>query len=161
MNTQSVIGRLPHRYFVTRGSGTGKSPLVAFDSALRTAGIADYNLLRVSSILPAGAEPYDMVDLPGGSLLPCVYSIAQVGPDDPPLVAAVAVAIPAVDNRVGVIMEWHGQGDEAYARAMVQDMAQEAMMIRNTPVERIITAVATTLQIREGYSCAVAAVALW
>jgi arginine decarboxylase len=38
------------------GIGTGPTTLAAFDSALNDAGIANYNLLRLSSVVPPGAK---------------------------------------------------------------------------------------------------------
>lgn len=42
--------------YVTAGTGAGSTRLSAFDSALYSAGIANANLLFLSSIIPAGAE---------------------------------------------------------------------------------------------------------
>ena len=42
---------------VTKGSGSGETKLSAFDAALFDAGIANYNLIRLSSIIPEGYEP--------------------------------------------------------------------------------------------------------
>lgn len=42
--------------FVTKGVGMGETELAAFDCALLDAGIANFNLLYLSSIIPAGAE---------------------------------------------------------------------------------------------------------
>lgn len=39
---------------VTTGQGHGKTPLSAFDSALKNAGIHNYNLIYISSIIPTG-----------------------------------------------------------------------------------------------------------
>ena len=41
---------------VTAGSGKGRTALAAFDSALRAAGVADHNLVRLSSVIPAKAS---------------------------------------------------------------------------------------------------------
>lgn len=38
--------------FITYGSGTGITKLAAFDSALYNAGIANFNLIRLSSVIP-------------------------------------------------------------------------------------------------------------
>lgn len=38
--------------FVTSGTGSGQTQLAAFDEALLHAGIANYNLIKLSSILP-------------------------------------------------------------------------------------------------------------
>ncbi|MGK2896467.1 MAG: pyruvoyl-dependent arginine decarboxylase [Candidatus Saccharimonadales bacterium] len=41
--------------YLTKGTGEGPTTLAAFDSALFDAGIANYNLLRLSSVIPPGA----------------------------------------------------------------------------------------------------------
>lgn len=41
---------------VIRSSGTGPNVLAAFDAALLDAGIANFNLLRLSSVIPADTE---------------------------------------------------------------------------------------------------------
>lgn len=41
---------------VTKGTGTGETKMAAFDAALYDAGIANYNLIRLSSIIPPGFE---------------------------------------------------------------------------------------------------------
>ena len=44
------------RIFVAAGSGQGSTALAAFDAALAQAGIANYNLIVLSSVIPPGAE---------------------------------------------------------------------------------------------------------
>jgi arginine decarboxylase len=46
----------PTRIFFTRGIGHSDEKLISFENALREAQIACYNLVRVSSILPANCE---------------------------------------------------------------------------------------------------------
>jgi arginine decarboxylase len=41
---------------VTFGTGEGKTKIAAFDRALWDAGIANYNLIRLSSVIPEGAD---------------------------------------------------------------------------------------------------------
>lgn len=41
--------------YLTKGTGEGPTTLAAFDSALFDAGIANFNLLRLSSVIPPGA----------------------------------------------------------------------------------------------------------
>ncbi len=41
---------------VTAGTGTGPTELAAFDAALLDAGVANYNLLPLSSIIPPGSR---------------------------------------------------------------------------------------------------------
>ena len=66
---------------ISRGTGTGLTRLAAFDHALRTAGVADFNLVRLSSVIPPGAEvvetePVEQVGGGHGDLLYCVYADA-------------------------------------------------------------------------------------
>jgi arginine decarboxylase len=51
---------------VTGGTGQAGTELAAFDGALRDAGIANYNLIRLSSVIPAGSTVQEKrPDLPG------------------------------------------------------------------------------------------------
>lgn len=54
---------------VTSGIGTGPTQLSAFDSALNHAGVANYNLIRLSSVIPPKSEiqtsAQPLTDLPG------------------------------------------------------------------------------------------------
>ena len=43
---------IPRKLFLTRGVGVDREKLTSFELALRDAGIAQYNLVRVSSIFP-------------------------------------------------------------------------------------------------------------
>lgn len=47
---------------IAKGSGKGPTTLSAFDSALNQVGIANYNLLRLSSVIPPNAK---IVEQPG------------------------------------------------------------------------------------------------
>ena len=40
---------------VSHGAGTGPTRMAAFDAALHAAGVADFNLLRLSSVIPPSA----------------------------------------------------------------------------------------------------------
>lgn len=44
------------RIFLTYGKGEGATKLAAFDAALWDAGIANYNIIRLSSVIPDNAE---------------------------------------------------------------------------------------------------------
>ena len=41
---------------ISTGTGTGPTKMAAFDSALVAAGVANYNLIRLSSIVPPGSK---------------------------------------------------------------------------------------------------------
>ncbi|MFT4216328.1 MAG: pyruvoyl-dependent arginine decarboxylase [Micropruina sp.] len=66
---------------VTAGSGTGRTTMAAFDAALRSAGVADHNLIRLSSIIPGRAEVQicsaeEQLHGEFGDALYCVYAVA-------------------------------------------------------------------------------------
>lgn len=70
---------------IVSGTGTGPTGLAAYDGALGDCGLANYNLVTVSSVVPAGAavEPVDRVgDLgPVGSRVTAVVARATVPTD--------------------------------------------------------------------------------
>ena len=51
-----MVGFVPREIFFTKGVGTHREKLTSFEAALRTAGIAACNLVRVSSIFPPGCK---------------------------------------------------------------------------------------------------------
>lgn len=63
---------------IYQASGDGNTHLAAFDTALREAGIANYNLVRLSSIIPPGTEiitnPTAQPTGDWGDKLYCVYA---------------------------------------------------------------------------------------
>jgi arginine decarboxylase len=67
---------------VSAGSGTGRTTLAAFDAALAVAGVSDFNLVRLSSVVPPGGRILE-VDGPEqlrgdhGDALYCVYARAH------------------------------------------------------------------------------------
>ena len=123
------MGMTPH-YFTT-GAGVSAFELVSFDRALREAGFADYNLLRVSSILPPFAEHRSQVALPKWSLLPIAYGVFTSNTEGAKIAAAVSYAQPTDTGAVGVIMETEGYMTEREAHERVIAMAEEAMEDRN------------------------------
>jgi arginine decarboxylase len=44
------------RIQLVSGAGSARTQLAAFDAALVDAGISNYNLITLSSVIPAGAE---------------------------------------------------------------------------------------------------------
>lgn len=64
---------------VSGGSGEGRTPLSAFDAALRAAGVENFNLVRLSSVIPPASEVSEVAggdQLRGewGDRLYCVYA---------------------------------------------------------------------------------------
>ena len=153
----------PSRFVLTSGSGEAPVALVAFDQALISAGLANYNLLKVSSILPAECMKAERLELPdgeGSALLVAYGSISSDTPGD--LIASgIAVGIPKEIGRVGVIMEVAGHFDAKTADEEARKMVSLAMEnhgialadIKSSSIEKRV----------EGgkHACVISALAMW
>lgn len=99
---------IPRKYFVVQGKGLSKvSPLMAFDKALREAGISHLNLVPVSSILPPNIEEESYRKLPPGAITFLVMSEHRVkGP------ARISVGISWARGKPhGYVLEIHSEND--------------------------------------------------
>lgn len=148
----------PCKYSLSAGHSEAGTPLNAFDAALLDAGFGNLNLLRVSSILPAGAEYVTDMQVTPGSLLPTAY--AAVGSQQPgdQIAAAVAVGIAEIDS-IGVIMECSGHCSREEIERRIRQMVIEAFAARQLPLREIkIAAVEHRVQ---HCGCVFAGVGLW
>ena len=97
-------------------TGVGRSPkqLISFEMALREAGISGYNLVAVSSILPADAEISTdkslLKSIPDGSVVFYVVSRISSDENNRMLSSAVGVAISPNPEQHGYLSEHHGYG---------------------------------------------------
>ena len=147
----------PNALWVTAGAAEGTTELNAFDNALLAAGIGNLNLIKVSSIVPRGA---DLLDAPPvtapGALAPTVYSVVHGDTAGETICAAVGIGIGK--DSYGMIFEHHGTSREETER-IVGGMVEEGFARRSLPLERLVVHVAEHRVKRVG--CAVAAVVLW
>src|SRR3989337_2464103 len=94
---------LPKQIFLTRGVGRHREQLSSFELALRTAGIAACNIVRVSSIFPGGCKLISRTEgcrnLPPGEVICAVMS--KTAPREPHrlIASSIGLALPA-DKRV-------------------------------------------------------------
>ncbi len=71
---------IPTKFFVTSGKAVSKvSDLNAFDEALQNAGLAEQNIVSVSSVLPVGIKPVRKRDLSMGAITHCVLAQQRGG----------------------------------------------------------------------------------
>lgn len=148
----------PRKYTLVAGGAEGPTRLNAFDNALLQAGIGNLNLLRVSSILPAGAERQMTVQIEPASLVPTAYGAIQSETPGELISAAIGVGV-AGDGGSGVIMEYSGRGSKAQAEDAVRRMVEEAFKIRQRPLEKVEIMAVEHRVVQIG--CAFAAAALW
>lgn len=152
------------KYKISCGIGKANYVLSAFDAALRDAGCANYNLLKLSSILPAGFSQVSKIDLLEGSVLPTAYCSFAAGENEKEygqtIAAAIAVGIPRDRQKVGVIMEWAGCATLFAAESIVKDMVREAMKGRNVQdYDILLEGVESTVD--EKITCVFAGISIW
>ena len=125
----------PTRMFFTKGVGKHKNSLESFEAALRSAGIAHVNLVRVSSILPPRCKIISrglgLRKLSPGQIVHVVMAESRTNEPNRLCSAGIGLAIPADSGRHGYISEHHGYGLKVRKLAdMVEDMA--ASMLATT-----------------------------
>lgn len=111
----------PLRIRVSTGAGAGPTPLAAFDTALFAAGVAGYNLVRLSSVVPPNAEVVQVRgadQLPGtaGDIAYCVYADAYAAIPGEHAWAGLAWTRLADPSGPGLFVE-HAGTSEAQVRA--------------------------------------------
>lgn len=89
---------------ITSGKAEGPTKLNAFDNALLDAGIGDVNLIRVSSILPAGSELVELPQFSAGEMVNTVLSYVSSDKPGDQICAVIAVAM---SKQLGCVVE-HG-----------------------------------------------------
>jgi arginine decarboxylase len=126
---------VPKKMFFTKGVGRDKDYLSSFESALRDAGIAQFNIVSVSSIFPPGCKVISKEEglklLTPGQILFCV--MARIASDEPNrlVAASVGCALAKDKKQHGYLSEHHsfGQTDEK-AGEYAEDLA--ASMLATT-----------------------------
>src|ERR1700683_2351821 len=126
------VGPLPKGVFLTKGVGRHREKLNAFELSLRSAGIAEYNLVRVKSIFPPNCKLITPQEgaryLTPGQI---VFAVMSDNATDEPhrlIAASVGVAIPANPVHYGYLSEHHSYGEpEQKAGDYAEDLA--AMML--------------------------------
>lgn len=152
---------IANRYKICSGVGRANTELVAFDAALINAGIANYNLVKVSSILPAGAKEKPSVSAREGALLPTAYGTITSGTTHERIASAVAIGIPQDPDHVGVIMEFEGYCSQEKAANIVCGMVADAMRNHGTAVERIVFSSVDAVVGEDEFVSCISAVSMW
>ena len=147
----------PNKYKIVKGVGKSPYPLVAFDLALQNAGIGDYNLVKVSSILPANCQYTRDIDMPKGSILYAAYATRTISWGQSSGVG-VAVAKAKSSEENGVIFEHTALYDPA---DVLKRMCTSAMENRNRAIESINVCTQTICGEENLYVSAIAAIVMW
>lgn len=127
---------LPTTFALVAGAAEGPSRLNAFDNALLAASIGDLNLVKISSVLPAGAVERPAVEATPGALVPTAYGAIESQNVGERIAAAVAVGL-AADGGNGLIFEYSGRTTKEEAERAVRAMVEAAFAQRGRPVREI------------------------
>lgn len=150
---------VPKKATLVIGKGEGKTHLTAFDKALLSAGIGNYNLLKVSSILPPHVEITESFSVPLGALLPVAYGSLTSEEPGQRIAAAIGIGIPVNPEEVGLIMEFTGYCSAKEAMEIVEDMVRESFEMRNQALKEVRSKAIE--HIVEKIGCVIAATVLW
>jgi arginine decarboxylase len=123
---------VPTKLFLTKGVGKHKERLTSFELALRDAGIAAQNLVRVSSIFPPNCKLISRKEgakyLHPGEVVFAV--VAETSSREPHrlLASSIGVAIPADRSTYGYLSEHHSYGEtEDQAGDYAEELAAEML----------------------------------
>lgn len=107
----------PKQLFLTKGIGQHRNKVVSFELALREAGIAQYNLVEVSSIFPPGCEiikPEAGINfLSPGEIVYCVMSRNSTDEAHQMIAASVGLAVPEDRDKYGYLLEYQSFNQSA------------------------------------------------
>lgn len=108
---------------VTAGGGKGRTTMAAFDAALRSAGVADHNLIRLSSVIPPGSNvvvcsPEEQLRGTFGDALYCVYAVAFATERGDDACSGIGWALATDGSGRGLFVEHNGHAEEQ-VRSMV------------------------------------------
>jgi len=128
--------------FFTKGVGKHKEKLTSFELALRDAEIAQYNLVRVSSIFPPHckliSKKEGLRELGAGQILYVVISQSETNEPHRLIASSIGVAIPKDRDRYGYLSEHHsyGQRDDVagdYAEDLAASMLATILGVEFDP----------------------------
>jgi len=126
------MSSIPTQIFLVKGAGKHREKLQSFEMALRDAGIAQYNLVRVSSIFPPGCRIITRRDgtiqLKPGQVVFCVLSDNATDEPHRLVASSVGLSVPKDRAHYGYLSEHHSFGQtEKQAGDYAEDLAAEML----------------------------------
>jgi len=123
---------VPKRIFLTKGVGKHKERLTSFELALRDAGIASQNLVRVSSIFPPNCKLITRTQglkyLNHGEVVFAVVAENSTREPHRLLASSIGLAIPADRTTYGYLSEHHSFGEtDDIAGDYAEELAAEML----------------------------------
>lgn len=127
---------IPSEFFVTSGKASSPiSELNAFDTALKNAGIAQCNLVTVSSILPKGCKERERVAITSGSITFVVLA-RMCGVEGTTIGSGLAWAWEK-NSEYGLVAETHGYTDNEAMMEILEWKILEMAKIREIEIRDI------------------------
>ncbi len=123
---------MPKYVFLTKGVGHHREKLASFEAALRDAGIASFNIVRVSSIFPPHCKIISrqrgLSMLMPGQVVFCVVSDNATNEPHRLLSSSIGIAIPKDRTKFGYLSEYHSFGEnEDKAGDIAEDLAAQML----------------------------------
>jgi arginine decarboxylase len=114
---------------ISSGTGVGLTRLAAFDAALIMAGVGNFNLIRLSSVIPPGSKILEVdaaQQLPGehGDRLYCVYAEAYATSPLEQAWAGIAWSRREDGSGHGLFVEHHGMSETAVEHDLRLSLAE-------------------------------------
>ncbi|MFQ5758991.1 MAG: pyruvoyl-dependent arginine decarboxylase [Candidatus Bathyarchaeia archaeon] len=147
---------IPREFFVTSGKATSSvSELNAFDRALKNAGIAQCNLVQVSSILPPECKEGKLREMPAGSI---VYTVmARMDGTEGMTISAGTAWAWEKSGKYGLVAEAHGQMDQQSLKATLEWKIREMAKTREIEIGEISYRTEVLTVPLKNYGCVIAA----
>jgi arginine decarboxylase len=133
---------VPKRIFLTKGVGKHKERLTSFELALRDAGIAAQNLVRVSSIFPPNCKLISRKEglkfLSPGEVVFAVVAENSTREPHRLVASSIGLAMPADRNTYGYLSEHHSFGEPdnvagEYAEELAAEMLATTLNVEFDP----------------------------
>lgn len=120
------------KIFLTKGVGRHRERLTSFELALRSAGLAACNIVRVSSIFPPHCKLISRSEglklLRPGAVTFCVLSENSTREPHRLIASSIGVALPADKSMYGYLSEHHSFGEtEDHAGEYAEELAAEML----------------------------------
>jgi arginine decarboxylase len=100
---------VPKKFFLTKGTGIHEKDLRAFEQAMIDAGIDTCNLIKTSSVIPAGCKRVSMEEgmklIQPGQITFAVIAQSQTNEPGQIITAGIAMAQPEDENEFGYMTE--------------------------------------------------------
>jgi arginine decarboxylase len=130
---------IPKYFSLVAGKAEGNTKLTAFDNALLSANVGDYNIVKVSSIIPPGCVFMSDYKIEPGSIVYCAYAFIICNLPGEIISSAIAVGVPNdYEIESGLIMEYSSKCIKTVSEKKVKSMVVEGMTYRKKDIKDIL-----------------------